>query len=63
MTGLRLFSVLFSPVCAVYLTLQGVPKVRSSNVMRYSFRSKLYFYMQFLEDVYGSIEYLHSEFQ
>ena len=43
--------------------LQGVPKVRSSNFMHYNFWSKLYFYMKFLEDVYFSTEYMHSEFQ
>ena len=43
--------------------LQGVPKVRSSNFMHYNFWSKPYFYMKFLEDVYFSTEYMHSEFQ
>ena len=43
--------------------LQGVPKVRSSNFMHYNFWSKLYFYMKFLEHVYISTEYMHSEFQ
>ena len=43
--------------------LQGVPKVRSSNLMHYNFWSKLCFYMKFLEDVYFSTEYMHSEFQ
>ena len=43
--------------------LQGVPKVRSSNFMRYNFWSKLYFCMQFLEGVYFCIKYMYSEFQ
>ena len=41
----------------------GVPKVRSSNFMRYNFRSKLYSCMKFLGDVYCSIRYMYSEFQ
>ena len=45
------------------LTVQGVPKVRSSNFMHYKFWSKLYFYMKFLENVYLSIKYMYSEFQ
>ena len=45
-----------------YIYIQGVPKVRSSNFMHYKFWSKLYFYMKFLEDVYFSTEYMHSEF-
>ena len=36
-------------------SLQGVPKVRSSDFMHYNFWSKLYFYMKFLKDVYYSI--------
>ena len=32
--------------------IQGVPKVRSSNFMRYNFWSKLYFFIKFLKDVY-----------
>ena len=43
--------------------IQGVPKVRSSNFMRYNFWSKLYFYMKFLKYVPYSIEYLCSEVQ
>ena len=43
--------------------IQGVPKVRSSNFMRYNFWSKLYSCMKFLQDVYCSIEYMYSEFQ
>ena len=43
--------------------IQGVPKVRSSNLMHYNFWSKLCFYMKFLEDVYFSTEYMHAEFQ
>ena len=31
--------------------------------MHYNFRSKLYFDMKFLEDVYFSIKYMYSEFQ
>ena len=45
------------------ITVQGVPKVRSSNFMHYNFWSKLYFYMKLLEDVYFSIKYMYSEFQ
>ena len=45
------------------LIIQGVPKVRSPNLMHYNFWSKLCFYMKFLEDVYFSTEYMHSEFQ
>ena len=43
--------------------LQGVPKVRSSNFMRYNFWSKVHFYMKFLKYVSYSIEYLCSEVQ
>ena len=43
--------------------IQGVPKVLSSNFMHYTFWSKLYFYMKFLEDVYFSIKYMYSESQ
>ena len=49
--------------CDKRLDLQGVPKVRSSNFMRYNFRSKLYSYMKFLGSVYCSIKYMYSEFQ
>ena len=44
-----------------YLSLQGVPKVRSSNFMHYNFWSKLYVYKKFLGDVYFSIKYTYSE--
>ena len=44
-------------------SIQGVPEVRSSNLMHYNFWSKLYFYMKLLQDVYFSIEYMYSEFQ
>ena len=47
----------------VQQNLQGVPKVRSSNFMRYNFWSKLHFYMKFLKYVSYSIEYLCSEVQ
>ena len=53
-------SLYLIPPC---LYLQGVPKVRSANLMHYNFWSKLYFYMKFLEDVYFSIKYMCSEFQ
>ena len=43
--------------------IQGVPKVCSSNFMRYNFWSKLHFYMKFLKYVSYSIEYLCSEVQ
>ena len=43
-------------------TIQGVPKVRSSNLMHSNFWSKVYFYMKFLEHVYFSTEYMHPEF-
>ena len=42
---------------------QGVPEVSSSKFMHHNFRSKLYFYMKLLEDVYFSVEYMYSEFQ
>ena len=45
------------------MSLQGVPKVRSSNFMHYNFSSKLNFYLKFLEDVYFTIENIYSEFQ
>ena len=38
------------------LSIQGVPKVRSSNFMRYNFSSKLNLYMKFVGDVYCSID-------
>ena len=53
-------SLYLIPPC---LYLQGVPKVRSANLMHYNFWSKLYFSMKFLEDVYFSIKYMCSEFQ
>ena len=43
--------------------IQGVPKVCSSNFMRYNFWSKLHFYMKFLKYVSYSIEYLCWEVQ
>ena len=47
----------------VQQNLQSVLKVRSSNFMRYSFWSKLRFYMKFLKYVSYSIEYLCLEVQ
>ena len=35
-------------ICKVR-AIQGVPKVRSSNFVRYNFSSRLYFYMKFLK--------------
>ena len=52
-----------SPHPLEFLEIQGVPKVRSSNFMRYNFWSKLHFYMKFLKYVSHSIEYLCSEVQ
>ena len=45
------------------VSIQGVPKVHSSNFMHYNFWSKIYFYMKFPEDVYFPIENMYSEFQ
>ena len=62
-TFLKKFGPCFFLNCDKRLDLQGVPNVRSSNFMRYNFRSKLYSYMKFLESVYCSIKYMYSEFQ
>ena len=47
----------------LYIIIQGVPKVRSSNFMHYNFCSKLYVYLKFLGDVYFTMEDMYSEFQ
>ena len=45
------------------ISIQGVPKVRSSYYMRHNFWSKLHFCIKFVKDVYCFTEYIYSESQ